>query len=838
MAVVLAGLFIGTFVALSAPAQAVPLAAGVLGFSALVVAASGLFAARALGLLLGVVLALLGHGTLQVLRIGDYAAARSCIGAAPVVLRVRIAQPPIRRMSVDGQPQALFLAEVLDSRCAALRKRLISLSWLAPPELKLDQALLLRVVLRPIRGTVNRAAIGRELRLSAAGVLAAGRVTRLLRVDAPRRGLQMLRERLAVLFAGSAFSHGGAVLALLTGDARHLPAARWQDLQRTGTVHLLVISGLHVGVLAALLAWLLRRLCAPFSGRWPAMARPLSQAAMGAVALAGYVQFSGAGIAVQRAAAMAAFAWLLLARARVADPARALLLAWLLLALSAPASALTGGYWLSFGLTAWLLMAARADLAGPSGTGLTLVGRRLGLALRWQSSLWLLTLPALAWLRLPLAPLALPANLLAVPWVTVLLVPMIVVGLLAWLLHPPSGLALWRLADVQLDGLFGLLNRVAELLPAWRGPDRLTAAMALLVLALLVITPGWRALRLAALLAVAIGLLPLPTRPWLSAGEFRVDVLDVGQGLAVLVHTRGRTLLYDTGVAWPNGTPRAATVIEPALAALRRRPTRTLVSHADLDHAGGVAYLRQRGLLGRLLGAGGEACDGVSWRWDGVTFTVLQALRGRGNDASCVLLVHGRRRLAVLAGDIERHAEAQLLSRLPARVDLLLVPHHGSQTSSGRALLARLRPRFAVYSAAAGNRFGHPHPEVVARYRRFGAVVAGTDRSGELRWWSNSPWRLWRARCERPRRWALGVQLLPGGSCGKGQLAVQHVYHAPQLGNQQVFVSVVEESADFEFLLPLGQVDAPRVPAGAGGQHMYPGEEPFEAVAFLDAADA
>jgi competence protein ComEC len=229
----------------------------------------------------------------------------------------------------------------------------------------------------------------------------------------------------------------------------------------------------------------------------------------------------------------------------------------------------------------------------------------------------------------------------------------------------------------------------------------------------------------------------------LAAGACRLTVIDVGQGLSVLVETASHTLLYDTGPVFGSGTTVAELAILPLLQYRGVvRLDALVVSHRDSDHAGGWRSIRRqvpvaRMLVGDALGAADETpCrDGQHWRWDAVDFRMLypaQAGRG-GNDNSCVLQIGRGGAAILLTGDIERAAERQLLRRRRlARVAVLQVPHHGSRTSSSDAFVARVRPQYAVFSSGYRNRFHHPHPQVVARYRRAGAKTFNTARSGAL----------------------------------------------------------------------------------------------------------
>jgi competence protein ComEC len=226
-------------------------------------------------------------------------------------------------------------------------------------------------------------------------------------------------------------------------------------------------------------------------------------------------------------------------------------------------------------------------------------------------------------------------------------------------------------------------------------------------------------------------------------GDVHAMVLDVGQGLAVLVETRSHRLLFDAGPAFRSGFDSGADIVLPALAANGRRGLDALiVSHADNDHAGGAtaivaAFPAAVVLHGPdVVRLPGDTCErGQRWRWDGVEFRMLHPAAGfaaRGNESSCVLKVTASGGSLLITGDVERRGEAAVLDAEPGETDVVVVPHHGSATSSSAALVAALRARYAVVSAGFANRWGFPKAEVTARWRRGGAAVRVTADAGAV----------------------------------------------------------------------------------------------------------
>jgi competence protein ComEC len=261
--------------------------------------------------------------------------------------------------------------------------------------------------------------------------------------------------------------------------------------------------------------------------------------------------------------------------------------------------------------------------------------------------------------------------------------------------------------------------------------------------ALLLLLPGIRATRILGVLLCLPAVLHRPPTP--RDGDFDLTVLDVGQGLSVVVRTRSHVLLYDAGPAFRSGRDAGVLAVLPWL---RHSGVRSLdvvmVSHADLDHRGGLASV-MAGLDTRLVIAGPTmrryvqrmlTCRaGQAWTWDDVTFDVLHPADANAtgdNSTSCVLRIRGRSASGLLTGDIEAEAEADLLARGLAPADVVVVPHHGSRTSSSEPFVSALRPQFALISAGYRNRWGFPRAEVLARWQAVGARTLTTADAGAI----------------------------------------------------------------------------------------------------------
>ncbi|MDX1297678.1 MAG: DNA internalization-related competence protein ComEC/Rec2 [Pseudomonas sp.] len=617
------------------------------------------------------------------------------------------------------------------SRRAALPDRL-RLSWYGGPALHAGETWRLAVRLKRPHGLVNPQAFDYEAWLLAQRVGATGTVKTGALIY-PASGAGAWRDRLRQhLLATPAHGRAGALAALVLGDGSGLSTADWRVLQDTGTVHLMVISGQHIGLLATLLYGLVAGLARLgwWPRRWPWLPCASVLAFTGALA---YGLLAGFEVPVQRASVMVVLVLLWRWRFRHLGVGLPVLLALLAVLLVEPLASLQPGFWLSFGAVLLLVLIFSGRL-GAWPWWSTLLRAQWGMAIG--------LLPLLLVLGLPVSASGPLANLIAVPVVGLLVVPLALLGTLLLPL-PGLGAALLGVAGWVLDLLFALLAQLALWLPAWL-PSALPFWAWLLVAlgALVLLLPA--ALPMRSLGAVL--LLPLLFSPQQRPEYARAEVwmLDVGQGLAVLVRTQRHDLLYDAGPRFGE-FDTGERVVLPSLRALDVRGLDLLLlSHADNDHAGGAVAIA-RGLrvsrvlsgepekLSRSLRAG--ACGREHWQWDGVHFSTWQwASAANGNQASCVLRIEANGERLWLTGDIDSQAERALLhSGLDMPAQWLLAPHHGSRSSSSAALLAQVAPTAVLISRGAHNAFGHPHADVLARYRAQDTQVYDSVLHGAVR---------------------------------------------------------------------------------------------------------
>ena len=648
-----------------------------------------------------------------------------------------------------------------------------------PQPLRAGERWQLRVRLKAPHGGSNPHGFDFELWLWEQGVQATGYV-RTGRADPePRRlgqtaqypveGLrQSLRERIFSTVADR--TQAGLLAALVVGDQRAIDRADWDVYRATGVAHLMSISGLHITMfawVAALALGAMWRRAGRLCLWWPAP----SAALLGGVLLAAaYALFSGWGVPAQRTVLMlATVALLRLSGKRWPWPV-VWLLALAVVVAADPWALLQAGFWLSFVAVGVLFasgeppQAKPAPAAGSAAHAAASVGASLAGMLKEQ---WVITL-ALTPLTLLLfgqvSLVGLLANAVAIPWVTLVITPL---GMLGVLLPP-----LWSLAGQAITWLGVGLQALADLpFAVWSVPQAPLWAGAAGVLGglLLVLRLPWamRSLGLPLMLPVLLWQPELP-----PAGAFEVLAPDIGQGNALIVRTAGHALVYDAGPRFSSESDAGHRVLVPLLRALGTRLDTVVLSHRDSDHTGGAAAVLkmqgQSGLLSSLeaghellaLRAGQRCLAGLRWRWDGVDFEVLHPQADdykaapRPNALSCTLRISAGGHTALLAGDIEQAQEARLVAS-GAKLDatLLLVPHHGSKTSSSPAFLDAVQPRIALVQAGYRNRFGHPAPLVLQRYAERGIQVVDSPHCGAMRWRSDQPERVDCQRQTAGRYW-------------------------------------------------------------------------------------
>ena len=664
--------------------------------------------------------------------------------------------------ATDRGPRFAFAVERVATPGAVVPSRL-SLGWYAAsrdedassgvPNLHAGERWAITVRLKRPHGTVNPHGFDVEAwllenQLRATGYVRESEANRRLDAFAGRpadyvsRWREAIRDRILGALAGRPYA--GVIAALAIGDERAIPEEQWRVFNRTGVGHLISISGLHVTFFAMLIGaavfWLWRR-----SHRLTlALPARKASAASGVVAAFVYVLLAGFQVPAQRTLYMLATAalGLWLGRPGTASTvwlwALAVVLAW------DPWASLAPGFWLSFAAVGLLLFI---------GVGRLGAGSALGAAARAQWAITLGLVPLMLMLFQQISLVSPLANAVAIPAVTFIVVPLT----LASIVLP------WDALLLAAHQVFAWLAWLLEVLSAspsavWQqhAPPAWTIACGIVGVLWLLAPRGvpgrWAGLAWLAPLFIVAPLLP-------PAGAFRLTVLDVGQGLAVLVQTHDHALLYDAGPRFNETADAGDRIIAPVLRANAvTRLDGMIVSHQDTDHSGGalsvlhtvpVAWLASSLPRDHAIVRAQEQDErkverclaGRHWTWDGVDFALLHPVEAnylnpklKPNDLSCVLRISAAAGRALLTGDIEARTESDLIRREGAslRANVLVVPHHGSRTSSTPAFIAAVAPDAAAFTPGYRNRFGHPRPEIVARYARAGVAAYRTDFDGAL----------------------------------------------------------------------------------------------------------
>ena len=631
-----------------------------------------------------------------------------------------------------------------DGKGSSLGLSRVQISWYgAQQTLNVGDGWRLKVRLKRPRGLQNPAGFDYERWLFAQEVEAKGYV----REWSGNQSVELLddaswmnRMRQEIARRIDRHTQGGVASALLkalaVGDKRGVDQAAWLVFNRTGTNHLMAISGLHVGIVAGWLmyagSWLWRRserLCL----HMPALKAGAILALFGALL---YAALAGFSLPTQRALLMLATTLGALILGYRVSVSRSLLLALFLVVLLDPFAPMRVGFWLSFLAVAVILWSVGGRIAPWRGW-------RQGVWVQWYVTLGLLPI---LFLFFGQASLISPVvNLVMVPWFSLVLVPMTLLGLPCLLIS--------ALADswfTWLGALAGVTYQILE----WFS----SLSIALFVLPESGVWP-WFAAMLGCLLLLMPGGMPgrwmgvwfclpvlliAPERP--REGDLWFTLLDVGQGLACVVETREHLLLYDTGPSKGSGFNAADSAIIPYLRARGHlRVDRLVVSNGDRDHAGGLDSLRDAFPVADILSGEPEeieqarACRaGERWSWDGVTFQLLHPSGGdrikNANDRSCVLQIISGDWKILLPGDIEKEGESRLLQRYrdELKSELLVAPHHGSKSSSTAEFVAAVDPDWVLFSTGYKNSYGFPKPEVTQRWLSQGAVTLDTARTGAI----------------------------------------------------------------------------------------------------------
>ncbi|WP_434761840.1 DNA internalization-related competence protein ComEC/Rec2 [Vibrio fortis] len=532
----------------------------------------------------------------------------------------------------------------------------------------------------------------------------------------------------------NSLSNRDLIVALTFGYRDFISQQRWSELKSSGLIHLVAISGLHIGMafgigyqfgrsircLIPLMTW------APF--------------ASGLVIAFVYSWFSGFTLPTIRALVMCCLGSYFVWQGRSINSLNFILLSICIVLVIWPYSTLTGSFWLSFGSLAAVLYAVAMSSSEHSHT--RFVGKLI-MAVKVQCVLTLLLLPMTLYYYQGFSAVSVFYNLLMLPWVTFLVMPMLFLALLVHIFISENIKVIWEVIDALLE--------VISVSSAWSKPfwwelDMQVAQWVSLAVFISLFIYRYFKPWVSILLLVLVSIREVG--PGNTTQEWQVDVLDVGHGLAVIIEKNERTLLYDLGNNWQGGSVVTSTLLP--LLQQRANPAidGVILSHLDSDHAGGLHDLiklesgfwvrSSQGLSEQVQSTVHTCIAGDSWYWQGLKFNVLwppKLTKRAYNPHSCVVRLFDPRSQfsMLLTGDIELVSEWMLSRKGSAlKSDVMLVPHHGSKTSSSRRFIAAVSPMLAIASLAKGNRWGMPNREVVDRYQSINAKWLDTGESGQI----------------------------------------------------------------------------------------------------------
>ena len=605
----------------------------------------------------------------------------------------------------------------------------------------------LKVRLKPPHGMMNAGGFDYEKWLYQKGIHATGYIRKAadnLQLDKAGDSIDGIRESLLSVISNLPDkTFQGLLQALTIGHKTAISTQQWQVLQHTGTSHLMAISGLHIGLVAGMVFFMVRFLVPPFISRY--ISAPQVAAIISIVAGGFYALLAGFNVPTQRAFIMLLVFMLAIVIKRPAFSINTFAWAIIAVLLINPLSVLSAGFWLSFSAVLIISLVSSSRLKSHSGSLSAWVS---GLKIQWYIALGMLPLSVILFQQGSfISPIA---NMLAIPLVGMLIVPL---ALLASFLNVISTeMSQWLFVQTSelLSSIWLLLAWLADMpLAGWQRSSVpvLMSVLSIVGVALLLLPKGVPMRYSGVFLLFPMVLYQMP-KP--EAGAFWVNVVDVGQGLSVLVRTHDKALLYDTGAKFSDRFDIGQRVVVPYLNFIGVKQLDTLLlSHGDNDHAGGADAVMQtlhvRSLLAetRVLekksryNTHDKVCAvGQNWNWNGVSFEVLHPDKfyPKSNNRSCVLKISTPYSSMLIAGDIERKAERQLLKRSSEKItaDVVLVPHHGSNTSSSKAWLKKVNPQLAIVSAGYKNRFNHPTKKILKRYHSQGIEVLNTANAGMI----------------------------------------------------------------------------------------------------------
>ena len=639
----------------------------------------------------------------------------------------------------------------LDGRSIDIPRH-IKLSWYQPyPELQLGQIWQLQVRLKRPRGLRNPGGFDYERWLFSERIRAQGYIRN---TDANKSIAGVASTSLVAQWRQSIWDgithhkdkleHYAMLAALSIGERQAMSQQQWQVLLATGTNHLMAISGLHVGLVAGVFFFLGRWLWSRSTFSMHRLPAPKAGALMAICGAFYYSLLAGFSIPTQRAFIMVVVVMISILQLKQRSPSNILAFALLAVLIWDPLSVLSASFWLSFVAVGLLIFALSSRVA------------TRGWWWQWGKAQWVLfigLMPFLVFIFQKISLVAPLANMVAVPWVSIVVVPLCLFASSLSLLNNTLGHFLFELTNAAFSIIWVLLEWLSQISWAqWSSPTvPLWVCITTLIGALLFLAPRGLPVRWIGFIWCLPLLFYEPIKP--KHGELWLTLLDVGQGLAVVIQTQNHTLLYDTGPQLSARFDAGQAAVIPFLRSQSiDHVDKLIVGHGDNDHIGGANYVLQHievkdvitSVPGELSNYDARLCvPNMSWQWGGVSFEMLhpnKRFRGSENDRSCVLKIQTEHASVLIPGDIEKRAERHLVKHAAEQLDadILIAPHHGSATSSTSRFLDAVSPEVVLFATGYRNRYGFPKAEIIARYEDKNTAIFDTAVDGAITFKLNS----------------------------------------------------------------------------------------------------
>lgn len=622
---------------------------------------------------------------------------------------------------------------------------LVRLTWRMPQkQLHVGEKWKLYVKLKKIHGLQNPGGFDFESLSLQKGLIATGyvveRFPNQLLASSNYNIIDQYREKLLtkIIKILPATPTANWLVALILGERNNIAANDWLILRNTGTNHLMAIAGLHIGIIAGMahfvIKFLVRRFCIRICQFVPLQ---IISGYAALIAALFYSALAGFSLPTQRASIMLLiFLSGLFLRTKL-NPWQVWASALLIVLLLNPLNVLNDSFWLSFGTIAIIFYGMQSRLS-PQG-----IWWKWG-RVQWIVGLGLMPLTLVLFHQSSL--ISFVANSIAIPWLSFLILPFCLLSLPFLFIYSPISAFLLYLSDQSLKILWTILTWLAHLdISVWYQsmPNYIILALSIFAIILLLLPKGIAGKGLG-----AVFLLPLFCfqAPHPKLNEYWLTVLDVGQGLAILVQTKQHTLIFDTGPRYNLHFDSGESVLSPYLHYQGIKKINTLVvSHGDNDHIGGANYILNHFKVAAIKTSvpthftdqSSLCLAGEKWQWDGVSFSFLYPDKnhlGLGNDSSCVLRIENDFYAVLLTGDIEKYAENILVNSPDAKLaaQVLVAGHHGSKTSSTIDFIKKVNPKFVIYATGYKNRYHFPHIQIIERFKKLNVTQLETAKTGAI----------------------------------------------------------------------------------------------------------